>query len=347
MTIPAQHNTMVTTVIHTMDTTHTKKELLQHFLTRRKDVNVKLILHLIIQIFNFETKRLFQLLINLFYKENCYRERVKFLVNYKFFYVYPKHLDHITKNLNNNHMFSYNAKNKQNNLINKIKRKLLNIEIADLHIWRSQINKQIEVKTKLLSQIVDNDILQFFIEYYKTKLEFIIVPLKSKLKNKFHSIYSKKYNKPLDIDRYNDENFVKVNAHHNNTQVIEPSNNTCDKWCVNVADVELPPYVIDVLKLGEKFNFNNRFDNLLTLQYLKNFEMFLNKNIDDDSSKKLRGTFLTHIKRFYNKELSQDSYFDKKFKIDLKKTKDFIKHNPQLLITRADKGNTTVIIKKK
>ena len=58
------------------------------------------------------------------------------------------------------------------------------------------------------------------------------------------------------------------------------SNNTYDKWCVIVVDVELPPYIIDVLKLGEKFNFNNRFDNSLTL----------NKNIDDDRTRKLRGT---------------------------------------------------------
>ena len=40
------------------------------------------------------------------------------------------------------------------------------------------------------------------------------------------------------------------------------------------------------------------------------------------------------------------THFDKKFKIDLEKTKEFIKRNPQLLITRADKGNTAVIIKK-
>ena len=56
---------------------------------------------------------------------------------------------------------------------------------------------------------------------------------------------------------------------------------------------------------------------------------------------------MTHIKRFYNKELlSQETYFEKKFKIDLRKTKDFIKRNPHLLTIRADKGNTTVIIKK-
>ena len=112
--------------------------------------------------------------------------------------------------------------------------------------------------------------------------------------------------------------------------MIEPSNNTSD-----------------VLKLGEKFNFNSRFNNSLTLHYLKNFEIFVNNNIDVEQIPKLRGTYLNFINKFYNRELSHITHFDKKFKIDLKKkTKEFIKRNPQLLITRADEGNTTVIIRK-
>ena len=128
--------------------------------------------------------------------------------------------------------------------------------------------------------------------------------------------------------------------------MIEPSNNTIDKWCVNVSDIELPTYVTDVLKLGEKFNFNNPFNNSLTLHYLKDFEIFFNNNIDEEQIPKLKGTYLNFINKFYNRELSHITHFDKKFKIDLKKTKEFIKRNPQLLITRADKGNTIVIIRK-
>ena len=40
------------------------------------------------------------------------------------------------------------------------------------------------------------------------------------------------------------------------------------------------------------------------------------------------------------------THIDKKFKIDLERIKKFIKQNPDILITRADKGNVTVIIKK-
>ena len=44
--------------------------------------------------------------------------------------------------------------------------------------------------------------------------------------------------------------------------------------------------------------------------------------------------------------MSTKSYFDNRFKIDLEKTKQFIKTNSDILITRADKGNCTVIINK-
>ena len=112
-----------------------------------------------------------------------------------------------------------------------------------------------------------------------------------------------------------------------------------------MSDVDLPTYVIDTLKLSEKFNFNDTFDKNLTLHYLKNFETFANNYIDDKKISKVRGTFLNKIKKYHNKDLSTITHNDKKFKIDLKKTKIFIKNNPDILITRADKGNATVIIK--
>ena len=135
---------------------------------------------------------------------------------------------------------------------------------------------------------------------------------------------------------------------HNTQQGIEPYalENKYEKWFVNVSDIQLPSYVIDTLKLGEKFNFNNTFDKHLTLQYLKNFETYVNNYIDDEIALKVRESFLDTIKKSHNKELSTRLHNDQKFKIDLEKTKHFIKNNPSILITRADKGNATVVIKK-
>ena len=113
-----------------------------------------------------------------------------------------------------------------------------------------------------------------------------------------------------------------------------------------MSGIQLPTYVIDTLKLGEKFNFNDTFNKQLILHYLKNFETFINNHIDDNKMSKIRGTFLNKIQKIHNTKISVTSHIDKKLKIDLEKTKTFIKKNPGILITRADNENATVIIQK-
>ena len=240
---------------------------------------------------------------------------------------------------------------KQNKLIEKLISQLLNIEIMDLHTRLVHTKKHIKKIKNSLEKTIEKNIISLFSDYYTTKLTFIISPLRIKLEKKLNNSYIKKYSESIETNRYLDTaNNVKSRVNHPNlnTQYNEPYNierNKYEKWCVNVSDVDLPTYVTDTLKLGEKFNFNDTFDKNLTLQYLKNFETFANNYIDDKKISKVRGTFLKTIKKYHNKELSTITHNDKKFKIDLQKTKIFIKNNPDILITRADKGNATVIIK--
>ena len=60
---------------------------------------------------------------------------------------------------------------------------------------------------------------------------------------------------------------------------------------------------------------------------------------------KIRNNILNLSKKCRNKEF-QLNFLEKKLKIDLQKTKEFFKNNKDLLITKADKGNTIVIIEK-
>ena len=72
-----------------------------------------------------------------------------------------------------------------------------------------------------------------------------------------NNIYVRKYNKPIEKDRYiefHSDSTTQVNhLNHNTQQGIEPytSENKYEKWLVNVSDIQLPTYVIDSLKLGE------------------------------------------------------------------------------------------------
>ena len=272
-----------------------KEKLTRHWKTR-KDINLNFILYLIFKIFGFDIKKLFQNLTTYLYNEKFYTERKKFLIKCKFYCVVPNHLDYITKNVRKNYLFSKKCKLKQDTLTDKIRVQLLNIEIRDLHARIFHTKRNIQKTISNVENIVGINIMSLFLEYYMTKLKFIISPLRNNLEKKLDKIFFKKYNEWIDKDRYFDleRNNTSVNELNHNTQVFEPfiTENKYEKWCVNVSGIQLPSYVIDTLKLGEKFNFNDNFNKQLTLPYLKNFETYINNHIDDNMISKIRGTFL-------------------------------------------------------
>ena len=107
---------------------------------------------------------------------------------------------------------------------------------------------------------------------------------------------------------------TQVNILDNNTQCNELVN-LQDRWIVNLSDVTLPKYVINVLKLGEKFNFNDKIDNKIILEMVKNLELYLNKHTDLKQCNKIRCDFLSIISKFQNRVLSNNSTFQKQLKI--------------------------------
>ena len=78
----------------------------------------------------------------------------------------------------------------------------------------------------------------------------------------------------------------------------------------------------------------------------RNTPALLHKHTDFKQWNKIHSHFLSIMSKFQNRVLSQNSTFEKQLKIVIKLTKAFIKNNKNLLITKADKGNTTVIIEK-
>ena len=77
------------------------------------------------------------------YKEKQSREQCKFLIKCRFFNIFPKHLQCITKNLKDNYMFSKKCVTKQNKLTEKMTIQVLNIEIIDLHTKITWLNREI------------------------------------------------------------------------------------------------------------------------------------------------------------------------------------------------------------
>ena len=94
----------------------------------------------------------------------------------------------------------------------------------------STYKKVLHKKKQSLESYIDKDIVHQFVDYSKSKMQFIIIPHKEKLRNKLKTIHFKTYNKGIEIHRYregvNKDHISKgVNSPDQNTQVIEPSNN--------------------------------------------------------------------------------------------------------------------------
>ena len=178
----------------------TCKEKLSYYLKIRKDINLYFILYLVFRIFGLDAKKSFQNLTKFLYNEKCYRDRKKFLTKCRFYRVVPKHLDYITKNVSKTYMFSKKCKLKQDILTDRIRFHLLNIEIRDLHTRMFHINRNIQKITVTLENIVGKGIMSLFLDYYTTKLQFIIKLLQKKLDKKLDIIFFKKYNERIDKD---------------------------------------------------------------------------------------------------------------------------------------------------
>ena len=167
----------------------THNELLCYYLVNRKDIKLSLALYLIFRIFGYNIKKLFLKLTDKLYKKKCYKERIKFLTKCRFYRVVPNNLEFITKNVEQNYMFSKKCKIKQNRMIETLMSKLLNIEIMDLHTRLLHIEKDIKKIKNTLENTVKKSMISLFLDYYTTKLTFIVNSLCKKLEKKLNNIY--------------------------------------------------------------------------------------------------------------------------------------------------------------
>jgi len=117
-----------------------------------------------------------------------------------------------------------------------------------------------------------------------------------------------------------------------------------DKWFINASNVLIPKEVIGLLQLGEGFCLPpvNRSD--LFIQYIKNFENNFSRFRQQQSCiNNLRFQLFNLLKPIHKLELSR-SNIDLQILDSVSSTKSFIKDNPNVLFTRADKGHTVVAL---
>jgi len=114
-----------------------------------------------------------------------------------------------------------------------------------------------------------------------------------------------------------------------------------EKWFINLSGTNIPKNVQTLLQLGDRFNLPITNSRPIKFEFIKSIE----RNIDmcpENLQWSIRNGAISIIQ---NLRLKLD-YNDKFLLNSLKQTRKFLVEHPDILITKADKGNTIVALNK-
>jgi len=164
--------------------------------------------------------------------------------------------------------------------------------------------------------------------------------MEKELKEKRQNIKSIIYNIPSENDESNT-----INISPNNFSVADSLDTVQNKWFSNMSELEFPLEVQGLLQLGERFGLpmfeQQRKNN--TINFIKHIENNIQKfKLNEELNINIRSLSVSIIGKLYNK--FPLSYNDKILTSMYNSTRTFIKQHPEILVTRADKGNVTVAL---
>ena len=116
-----------------------------------------------------------------------------------------------------------------------------------------------------------------------------------------------------------------------------------DPWIVNFTFQPIPGNVLDILRMGEGFSSQfNRKKSDQVIELVKDLESNITK-IPIDDRQSFRNTFI-EISHQYIRKQQHINAFEKILAKNITLTNKFLHENKDIFVTKADKGNITVLI---
>ncbi|XP_074025984.1 uncharacterized protein [Leptinotarsa decemlineata] len=243
-----------------------------------------------------------------------YRNRRIFLLQCRKNNVVPSHIENNTKNLN----ILFNSTNGKNsydihNFNDNLKKKILNLEIKITHNDLKNLENISNKQTKFVTESIP---INIWLEFEKRQT--------IKYNKIFNDIKKKNIDK-LNILKMNSKSDIK----------------TKENWIKNLSDIIIPEDIKHFLALGFNFSLPPTTTEVNIPNLLSDIENLITGFCD--SKKNLFRAKITNIvTNFFQKPHDNKNYLNFLFE----KTKTFLKNHPELILTRSDKGNVTVIMKK-
>ena len=237
--------------------------------------------------------------------------------------VLPKHLQLHARNLvlfdNNNITRTHLS------AINKFKFTVLNLEIRDICITIHRLEKDFQFLQQKIKQKLPAHIYKQFFLYESNKAQKIFSAQKNICKSKFVNLIKEK------------NNFLT----NDNAFCHDP----VESWFTNLTDTQFPPAVANTLSLGKNFGIPFRHKTIPTKHIIADFESNIHK-INEGDRNEARLKLVNCINTYSHQIRNPTNNFQKQIIHNSQLTKTFLKNNPNILITKADKSNTTVAIEK-
>lgn len=225
-----------------------------------------------------------------------------------------------------------NTQNINSEMFNKFQDRflhsVLNQEISETFTWMKINNKEIDRLSDVVAKNVSPTLFQTFLHTLNTKYENVFNKIKRRHRQKIDNML----------------NLPESTQHP--SQPIGQEN--VDKWLINLTNVEIPTDVNDILRLGDKYSPPISDTEKPFVKLISNVESAFFYMEDTDQQTEARNRFVNILTNFNNRKNHQKFLSEDEIKTrnKLAQTKKFLKDNPDLLITRADKGNITVITTK-
>lgn len=147
------------------------------------------------------------------------------------------------------------------------------------------------------------------------------------------------YNKQF--SKIKNKNIKKLNRLKSETVSMKPFNDN-SKWFINLTNTEFPKEISDFLSLGPKFGLESGTKDVpisVLLSQVEDIIQALPPN-EQDVSRSRAANMITNSYLSVASQMSRISPFNTIYN----KTQTFLKSNPDIFITRADKGSTTVAL---
>ena len=117
-----------------------------------------------------------------------------------------------------------------------------------------------------------------------------------------------------------------------------------EKWFINLSSTQFPPTIQGILQLGENFCLPSLNKGKILTEFVKNVEHNINK-LPRDTRSIVRNRSFPIIRK-----IAAHSFDTTTYDVDLiramNELKTFTRNNPDVIFTRADKGNVTVALDK-